>query len=96
MTTPQQITEALRRAKPFLKEKFHVAEIGLFGSYARLEQSQESDVDILVKFDKAIGWEFVDCRGYLEEILNKQVDLVTVNGLKDQFREQILSEVIYA
>ncbi len=90
------IKETLRRFKPILREKFKVKEIGIFGSYVRGEESEESDVDILVEFDESIGWEFIDVKEFLEEILGKKVDLVTVGALKPQLRDKILKEVIYA
>jgi len=90
------IKETLRRFKPILREKFKVKEIGIFGSYVRGEESEESDVDILVEFDESIGWEFIDVKEFLEEILGKKMDLVTVGALKPQLRDKILKEVIYA
>nr|NIQ07596.1 nucleotidyltransferase [Candidatus Korarchaeota archaeon]NIU85243.1 nucleotidyltransferase [Candidatus Thorarchaeota archaeon]NIW15326.1 nucleotidyltransferase [Candidatus Thorarchaeota archaeon]NIW53291.1 nucleotidyltransferase [Candidatus Korarchaeota archaeon] len=54
-----------------------------------------SDVDILVKFSEPIGWEVVDLKEYLESLLGKSVDLVTVNALKPQLKEKILAEVEY-
>jgi len=94
--TREEIEEILRRFKPVLAEKFKVKEIGIFGSYVRGEESEESDVDILVDFYEPIGWEFVDFKEFLEEVLDKEVDLVTVEALKPQLREEILKEVVYA
>lgn len=96
MKTREQIEETLKRFKPLLKEKFKVKEIGIFGSYVRGEESEESDVDILVNFYEPIGWEFIDFKEFLEKILGKEVDLVTVRALKPQLRNKILKEVIYA
>ena len=47
-------------------------------------------------FENPIGWEFIDLKEFLEEILNKKVDLVTVKALKPRLRENILKEVVYA
>ena len=96
MKTKEGMKEILRRFKPVLKEKFKVKEIGIFGSYARKEESEESDIDILVEFCEPIGWEFIDLKEFLEEILGKQVDLVTVKALKPQLRDTILKQVVYA
>lgn len=74
-----------------------VARLSLFGSVARDEASPESDIDLLVEFDKPIGlFEFVDLKNYLESILGRQVDLVSKNGLKRQLRDGILKEAIPA
>ena len=95
MKTRKEIEETLKKYKPFLREKFKVKEIGIFGSYVRGEESDKSDVDVLVTFDETIGWEFIDLKDFLEEILGKAVDLVTVNALKPQLRDEILKEVVY-
>jgi predicted nucleotidyltransferase len=96
MKTKQDIKGTLKRFKPILKEKFKVKEIGIFGSCVRGEESKESDVDILVEFSGPIGWEFLDLKEFLEEILGKEVDLVTVKALKSQLKDKILKEVAYA
>lgn len=90
------IEEILRKHKPLLREKYKVKEIGIFGSYVRGEQSETSDIDILVQLYEPVGWEFLDLKEFLESILNKNVDLVTNNALKSRIRDKILKEVIYA
>jgi predicted nucleotidyltransferase len=79
-----------------LREKFKIKNIGIFGSYAREEESEKSDIDILVEFYAPIGWEFIDLKEFLEEILGKEVDLVTVRALKPQLKDSILKEVVFA
>jgi hypothetical protein len=96
MKTREDIEATLRKNIPFLKEKYNVDKIGIFGSYIRGEESKESDIDILVDFENPIGWELIDLKEFLEEILNKKVDLVTVKALKPRLRENILKEVVYA
>lgn len=96
MKTREEIEETLKRFKPMLREKFKVKEIGFFGSYVRGEESETSDVDVLVDFLEPIGWEYIDFKEFLEEILGMEVDLVTVKALKPQLKEKILKEVVYA
>lgn len=96
MNMQEEIEETLRKYKPFLRKKFKVGMIGIFGSFARGEESEKSDVDILVEFYEPIGWEFFDLKEFLEEILGRQVDLVTVKALKPQLKDKILKEAIYA
>lgn len=96
MKTRAEIAATLSKVKPSLREKFKVQQIGFFGSFARGEESEGSDVDILVEFYGPIGWEFIDLQEYLTEILGQKVDLVTVGALKPQLRTKILKEVIYA
>lgn len=85
----------MKHNKPFLKEKYHVAKIGYFGSVARGEQNEHSDIDILVELEKPIGWDLIELQEYLEGILKSKVDLVTTKALRAQLKEQILHEVIY-
>jgi predicted nucleotidyltransferase len=69
--------------------------IGLFGSIVRNEFTEKSDVDIIVDFTKPIGIECVDLADYIESKLNKKVDLVSRNGIKPKYFNQIESDIIY-
>ena len=89
-----EIKSILKTHKDVLAARFHVKDIGVFGSYARNEETRASDVDILVEFSEPVGWKFFDLKDYLEEILEKPVDIVTKNALKRQLRGRILEEVI--
>ncbi|WP_307336066.1 nucleotidyltransferase family protein [Caldalkalibacillus uzonensis] len=95
MSLDKNIEYRLQLIKPILQEKYNVRKIGVFGSFARGEQTGKSDIDILVEFSKPIGLDFVELKNFLEKTLGKKVDLVTVNALKPQLKEVILSEVIY-
>jgi len=96
MKSLKDIEKALKKHKPFLKEKFKVKKIGIFGSYIRGEESESSDIDILVEFYEPIGWEFIDLKEFLEKLLGRKVDLVTKKALKPQIKNKILKEIIYA
>ena len=96
MMNLEEIRALLETHKGYLERKYRVKRIGVFGSYARNEQNAGSDVDILVEFYEPIGWEFVDLKEELENILGMPVDLVTVKGLKKRLRDKILKEVVYA
>ena len=91
----KEIESKLKKYKAVLQEKYKVEKIGIFGSYARGEESGKSDVDILVEFYEPVGWEFIDLKDFLEAILDKNVDLVTPGALKPQLKDRILNEVIY-
>ncbi|MGB9754284.1 nucleotidyltransferase family protein [Roseiflexus castenholzii] len=81
MKTLAEIRAILADHREELRERFGVKSLALFGSCVRGEQGAESDVDIMVEFDRPVGWEVVDLRGYLEEILGMRVDLVTKGAL---------------
>ena len=77
--------------------RFKIRSLALFGSVARNEATSDSDVDVLVEFSVPVGlFHFVRLKGYLEELLDSPVDLVTLDAIKNKMREQILKEAIYA
>ena len=69
------------RAKPYLRKRYNVREIGIFGSYAGGEQGPESDLDIPVELDEPIGWDFVDEKEDPERIPGLPVDLAIKGGI---------------
>ena len=74
-----------------------VASLSVFGSVARNEAGPESDVDMLVEFNKPVGmFECVRLQMYLESLLGCRVDLVTPAAVRPQMREQIFREAIHA
>ncbi|MBI2854961.1 MAG: nucleotidyltransferase family protein [Chloroflexi bacterium] len=76
---------------------FGVSSLALFGSAARDEAGPESDVDILVEFDRPVGlFEFLALKGYLEGLLGHTVDLVTPAALRPHMRDHVLQEALYA
>jgi hypothetical protein len=91
----KDLKKKLKDLKPILEKNYKVKSIGLFGSFARNEANENSDVDILVQFSEDIGWEFIDLKRFLEESLEREVDLVTVEALKSELKEEILRDVIY-
>lgn len=92
----ETIINQIKRVKPQLVEKFHVKEIGIFGSYVRGEQRPPSDIDILVEFSQPIGlFTFLDLEDYLKKVLGKKVDLVSKKALKPYIGEKILRETLY-
>ncbi len=88
----------LREHESILKERFGVKRIGIFGSFVRGEERPESDVDVLVEFqkDEETFDHYMDCKFYLEDLFTRHVDLVIEDTIKQRFKEPILSEVIYA
>lgn len=95
MITRDDILSKLKELKPVLHKDFAVKEIGLFGSFTDGSFTEESDIDILVDFERPIGWKFFSLEIYLEKIFNRKIDLVTKNALKEQLKESILQQVNY-
>ena len=93
MNSLTDIKIILQRYKSTLYNEYSVKSMGIFGSFARNEQSDTSDIDILVEFDKPIGLKFVDLANELEMILNNKVDLVSKNGVKPKLMKYILQDI---
>ncbi|MCF8371206.1 MAG: nucleotidyltransferase family protein [Bacteroidales bacterium] len=95
MMTQTEIETRLRDLKPILSNKFYVDRIGYFGSYARNDQDEKSDIDILVEFRKPLGWDFFDLHDLLEKELDLKVDLVSIKALRNELRDSILQQTRY-
>lgn len=94
--TFEEVKQQLLQIKPRLQQVYRVTELGIFGSYARQEQTEASDVDVLIDYDRAPTlFKLVELREDLSKVLGMKVDVVTKNGLKPRIRERVLSEVIY-
>ena len=82
MTTRKQIVELLKEKQPYLAKQYNVKRIGLFGSYAAGTPDETSDIDLIVEFDGPVGFRFIELSEYLENLLEKKVDLLTPDGLR--------------
>ena len=92
----EDVLSTLRQSRELL-QAFGVARLSLFGSFARDEGRDESDVDLLVEFNRPIGlFEFARLQRQLGELLGHRVDLVTPAALKPQLRDRILHEAVIA
>ena len=77
-----------------MQKKYPLASIELFGSYARNEQTPESDVDVIVEFNEPVGIEFVDLLIELETILGKPVDLISKKTMRPKLKPFIEPDLI--
>jgi len=78
----ETIIEKIRIQYPYLRSEYGVKRIGLFGSYSKDEQTENSDIDIIAEFEKPIGLKFIEFTNYLENILGKKTDVLTPEGVK--------------
>jgi uncharacterized protein len=90
-----EIKQILAQLKPELSRRFHVQSLGLFGSVVRDDFSPSSDIDIIVDFNRPVGIEFIDLAQYIEERLQKKIDLVSRGGVKDKYFKSIEQEIVY-
>ncbi|RKX53448.1 MAG: nucleotidyltransferase [Thermotoga sp.] len=93
----EEIERKLKEKKVHIKRVFHIREMGIFGSYIRGEQTEASDVDILVEFEKGHKdfFNYMRLKYYLEDLLGRQVDPVMKNAVKPRLKKRIFSEVEY-
>ena len=69
--------------------------MGVFGSYVRGEQTEKSDIDVLVEFTQPVGlFAFIELEEYLSDLLGLNVDLVLKEVIKPGLKEYILREVV--
>lgn len=98
MITKENILNKLRSQKAELS-KFGVINVGLFGSYLRNEQSEKSDIDLLVDFEpeKESFDNYMAVYDLFEDLFaNEKIEIVTKNGLSPYIGPKILNEVVYA
>ncbi len=95
MSSLAHIKTDILSMKPYLISKYAVSNLYIFGSYAREEQTDKSDIDLLVDFSSTPDLlTFIELEEYISNKLHVSVDLVPKRKLKAQIREQILNEAI--
>jgi len=82
MKSRDEILKLLQEAKPDLVRRFGVQRLAVFGSYARGDQREDSDVDILVEVELSIGLRFVDLADEIEGLLGVPAELVSRRAIK--------------
>ena len=91
----EEVLDILRTHKPTLADRFGVTALALFGSFARDEATDKSDVDILVQYDgPATSRSYFGVQFYIEDLLGRRVDLVTQKALRSEFRPYVEREAV--
>ena len=93
MLTRDDIINMLREKLPYLNSEFGVKRIGLFGSFSDGEPDEESDVDIIAEFEKPIGLRFIEFTEYLEHLLGRKTDVLTLAGIEGIRNKEIAKEI---
>jgi predicted nucleotidyltransferase len=94
MKTRREILEIMRRARPELERTFGVKRLALFGSYARDDAVEGSDVDVLVEVDPSIGLRFVDLAERIEMLLGVPADVVSRRAIAPRHWAEIEKELL--
>lgn len=96
MKTRNEFVVALISLKGELESRFHVKSIGIFGSVARNENTDTSDLDLIVDFSEPVGmFKFLELRDYLRLALDTDIDLTTPRALKPAIRQTVEKDVLY-
>jgi len=99
MLTRQKIVELLQAKSPYLAAEFGVSKIGLFGSYLKGQPDETSDIDIIVEFERPIGFRFFELVDYLDDLLGRRVDVLTPAGIQNirikRVAKNITESVVY-
>ncbi|NWF89070.1 MAG: nucleotidyltransferase family protein [Ignavibacteriaceae bacterium] len=91
-----ELIKILKTLNEETRQKFRGRIVGLFGSYARGDQNETSDVDLLIEKEENISiFVLGGLKVFLEEKLNKRVDIVTTSALRKEIESQIMNELIY-
>jgi uncharacterized protein len=94
MKTKAEILGILQKEKPDLMRRYGVKRLALFGSYAREDQCEDSDVDILVEIERPIGLGFVELADRLEDALGIRTEVVSRRAIKPRYWEIIEEELV--
>ncbi len=93
----QLIIQQLKKVKPVLSEKYGLTDLALFGSYSRNEETDLSDIDIMVDYKSPMGLKYFDMVYELEDMFKeKKVQVVSRVGIKPKYFERIKHDLIYA
>ncbi len=97
MLTAEEIFKLIQQNRERIK-RYGVKRIGLFGSYLRREQKEDSDIDILVEFEKGKKTfdNYMELKFFLEDLFKRKVDLVIAESVKPELRKYIMESVKYA
>ena len=95
MNSISDIRNTLSNHKNRLFREYPIKSMAIFGSYSRGENTDESDLDVLVEFNDKIGVRFIDLANEIEDIVGLKVDLVSRNGIKERYLSAINPDLIY-
>ena len=95
MYTLQNIVKKLKQHKPELERKYPISSIGVFGSYARGEATNESDIDIAVEIDGNMGLNFVAMADEIEALFGIKTDVIPKRSIKPEYLHNIEKDMVH-
>ena len=95
MQSLQNILQILRQHKPELQRKYPLSRLGVFGSYARGDATEKSDIDIAVELIGPMGLNFVDMADEIESLFGIKTDVVPKRAIKPDYLPFVEKDIIY-
>ena len=95
MFTLEKIMQVLRQYKPELQRKYPISTLGVFGSYARGEATEKSDIDIAVEINGPMGLNFVQMADEIEGLFDTKVDVVPKRSIKPDYLPFVEKDIVY-
>jgi predicted nucleotidyltransferase len=95
MKTLEELKKIIAQNQTLLEQKYKVKTLAFFGSFVHGDQTEESDIDVLVEFSEPVGLLFIHLGDFLEEILGIKVDLLTPDAIKPNRKKFIMDELVY-
>ena len=96
MLTLQNILQTLRIHLPELQRKYPVSKLGVFGSYARGEATENSDIDIAVEITGPMGLSFIAMADEIENLFGIKTDVVPKRSIKPEYIQSVEKDIVYA
>lgn len=91
--TTDKLAQILDEHREYLRTEFGVEKIGVFGSYRKGTENQDSDIDLVIEFSRQIGFRFIELADYLEELFGVPVDILTPGGVQGIRVPQVATEI---
>lgn len=94
----EHILDFLKNNNQFIRSRYHITKLGLIGSFARDENSENSDIDLLIEFEPGLPNIYdlkYELRDYLKSHFKKDIDLCREKYIKPYYKEYILRDIIY-
>ena len=95
MLTQQNILQILKHHKPALQRKYPIGKLGVFGSYARGEATDKSDIDVAVEINGTMGLNFIAMADEIEALFGIKTDVVPERSIKPKYLSYVEKDIVY-
>ena len=99
MSYLDEVIGKIKSQYPYLSSEFGIKRIGVFGSVAKQADTDQSDIDLVIEFDRPIGLKFMSLAEYMEKLFGRKVDILTKDGIRNirvkRVSKDIEKDIIY-